>query len=283
MSASATSPASGYSPLMSGAVHAPCAALLGVAEAIEQMITQYCVALRSVAAVGKWEAPQEGLALGWLLIRNVEAVILMARHDEVLVTASWPNSRAAFELSARIIWMLQPDDRYAAECRWLALLGDWEKTERKLVEEVPDRAEFHIMRAESIRSFREGVISALPSGYVPAKKPNFHDTLTALNTPQMYRFYREGSQYVHGSMYASTNYSKNLGTRRNLGDFTSTVDWILPMRLCWLSLREATRFILDRLTVPQEAMPNWNELNRHTDTAFQALALYAAQSREPYS
>lgn len=139
MSASATSPASGYSPLMSGAVHAPCAALLGVAEAIEQMITQYCVALRSVAAVGKWEAPQEGLALGWLLIRNVEAVILMARHDEVLVTASWPNSRAAFELSARIIWMLQPDDRYAAECRWLALLGDWEKTERKLVEEAGGR------------------------------------------------------------------------------------------------------------------------------------------------
>lgn len=30
-------------------------------------------------------------------------------------------------------------------------------------------------------------------------------------------------------------------------------------------------------------MPSWNELNRHTDTAFQALAFYAAQSREPYS
>jgi hypothetical protein len=266
--------------VMTDVVRPPCAELLRVAQAIDQMIAQYRVALRSAATVGEWEAPQEGFSLGWLLIRNVEAVILMARHDEVLVTAAWSNARTAFELSARIIWMLQPDDRYEAECRWLAFLDEWESTERKLVQEVPDHAELHTTRAQVIKDFREGVIRALPSGYRPPRMPNFRDILIALDNPQMYRFYREGSQYVHGSMYAGTSYSQNLGTMRELGDFTSTFDWILPLRLCWLSLRAATKFILERLTVPQGAMPNWSEVNERTDAAFQELASYAVESRQ---
>jgi Family of unknown function (DUF5677) len=265
---------------MTDVVRPPCAELLRVVQAIDQMIAQYRVALRSVAAVGEWEAPQEGFTMGWLLIRNVEAVILMARHDEILVTAAWSNARTAFEISARIIWMLQPDDRYEAECRWLALLDEWESIERKLVREVPERAEFHTARAQAVRDFREGVIRALPSDYRPPQMPNFRDILIALDNPQMYRFYREGSQYIHGSMYAGTSYSKNLGTMRKLGDFTSTVDWVLPLRLCWLSLREATRFILQRLEVPQGAMPNWNEINERTDATFQELASYAAELRQ---
>jgi hypothetical protein len=265
---------------MTDVVRPPCAELLKVAQAIDQMIAQYRMALRSVAAIGEWEAPQEGFTLGWLLIRNVEAVILMARHNEVLVTAAWSNTRTAFELSARIIWMLQPDDRYEAECRWLAFLGEWESTEQKLVQEVPEHADLHTTRAQAIRDFREGVICGLPSGYGPPRMPRFRDILTALDNPQLYRFYREGSRYIHGSMYVGTSYSKNLGTMRKLGDFTSAVDWILPLRLCWLSLREATKFILERLTVPQGAMPDWSEVDERTDAAFQELASYAVELRQ---
>jgi hypothetical protein len=244
------------------------------------MIARYRMALRSVVTVGPWEAPQEGFALGWLLVRNVQAVIQMARHDEVLVTAAWANARVAFELSARIVWMLQPGDRYEAECRWLAFLGEWEDAELKLAREVPDYAGHHSEVAETIRVFREGVTSKLPTGYQPARMPNFREMLIALANPEMYQVYREGSQYVHGSLYASTRYSKHLGTERVLGEFTSTADWILPMRLCWLSLRESTRFILDRLEVPEEATPNWNELNKHADTAFHELACHVIQSHE---
>ena len=248
-----------------------------MADVIDQMITNYLRALGGAAAVGRWEAPQEGLALGWLLIRNVEAVIEMARHDEVLVTAAWANARVAFELSARIVWMLQPADRYEAECRWLAFLGEYEKTERNIAHGESAGAEGHMKRAKTIRDFREGVVSALPSGYQAARMPNFREMLSALDSPQMYRLYQEGSQFVHGSMYATSRYRKNLGAGRVLGDFTSTIDWILPMRLCWLSLREATWFILDRLEVPEEVRPKWNELNTQADTAFQALAFYAGQ------
>lgn len=266
-----------YSLTMSEPLRPPCRELLRVADVIDQMIGQYCSALRRVGSIGRWEAPKEGLALGWLLIRNVEAVILMARSDEVLVTATWSNSRVAFELSARIIWMLQHDDRYEAECRWLAFLLEWENAERRLARDIPDHADRHNRVAETIKGFREGVTKVLPSGYRAATMPNFRDMLQALDSLEMYQFYREGSQYVHGNLYASRKYSNNLGTERNLGDFTSTADWILPLKLCWLSTREATKFILVRLDVPDDAMPNWNEMNRDADAAFEALAIEAVR------
>ena len=52
------------------------------------MITRYRAALRSISALGPWEAPREGFALGGLLIRNVQVVTMMARNDEALVTAA---------------------------------------------------------------------------------------------------------------------------------------------------------------------------------------------------
>jgi hypothetical protein len=262
---------------MPGSVRPPGAELVRVAEVIDQMVAEYVGALRSVAVIGRWEAPQEGIALSWLLIRNVDAVTELARLDEVFVTAAWSNTRVAFELATRIIWMLHPGDRYEAECRWLSLLGEYEEIERKLAREVPSNADRHNEKADAIGNFRERVILALPSGYRVRRIPNFLNMLKALDTPEMYQFYRQGSQYVHGGMYASTSYSRNLGYNRDLGDFTSTFDWILPMRLCWLSLRKASWFVLDRLEVREQAMPNWDELDEHADAAFQALAFCATR------
>ena len=152
------------------------------------MIAEYVRALRNVAVMGRWEAPQEGLALGWLLIRNVEAAVELARRDEVLVTAAWSNARVALELATRIIWMLHPADRYEAECRWLSLLGEYEEIERRLAREVPSYADRQNEKADIIRNFREGIIAALPSGYWVQRKPNFLNMLEALDTPEMYQF-----------------------------------------------------------------------------------------------
>jgi hypothetical protein len=267
-----------YSRYMPGIVRPPCGELLNVAEVIDKAIAQYIAALRSVPQIGKWEAPQESYALGWLLIRNVEAVIELARVDEVSVTAAWSNARVAFEHSARIVWMLHPEDRYQAECRWLAFLEEGENNERKIARETPDYADDYIKRAETKRSVREGVISALPAGYRSVKLPSFRAMLIALGNPEMYRFYQEGSQYVHGTLFALASYRRNLGTRRDLGDFTSTADWISPMRLCWLSFRNAAMFILKRLEVPESQMPDLNAQNRLADAVLEALTFRAAQS-----
>jgi hypothetical protein len=169
--------------VVSGVVRPPCAELLMVAEAIDEMITQYLMALRSVAVVGQWEAPQHGFALSLPLIRNVEAVTVMARSDDVLVTAAWPNARVTFELSARIIWMLAPDDSYKAECRRLAFLEEYEDTERKIAREVSADVGRHTKVAIEIRDFQERVISALPSGYA-AEKSRTSETCSRLSAPR---------------------------------------------------------------------------------------------------
>lgn len=255
---------------MPAVIHPPSAALVNMAETIDEMINQYLVALRSAEA-GQWEAPKEGYVLGWLLIRNIQAVLTLARQDEIMATAAWSNARVAFELGIRIIWMLHPTDRYEAECRWLAYLEEYERAERRIACESSSASGQQNKRAEAIRNFREGVTAALPGGYRPARMPNLREMLNALDTPQMYKLYQVGSQYTHGSLYAATSYSRNLGTKRTIGDFTSTIDWIIPMRLCWLSLREAAWFILDRLEVPEKVKPDWNALNLRAETAFEAL------------
>lgn len=259
--------------VMTAVIHPPSAALLDMAEAIDEMIDRYLTALRSAEAA-QWEAPKEGYVLGWLMIRDIQAVLVLARQDEIMATAAWSNARAAFELSARIIWMLYPVDRYEAECRWLAYLEEYERAERRIGRESSSNAGQQNQRAEAIRTFREGVTAALPSGYRPVKIPNLREMLNALNTPQLYQLYQLGSQYTHGSLYAAIGYTRDLGTMRTIGDFTSTVDWILPMRLCWLSLREAAWFILDRLEVPEKAKPDWNVMNMRTQAAFEALITF---------
>jgi hypothetical protein len=250
-----------------------------MAEAIDDMIDQYRTALRS-AEFNQWEAPREGYVLGWLLVRNIQAVIALARQDEIMATAAWSNARVSFELSVRIIWMLQPTDRYEAECRWLAFLKEHEQAELRIARESSADAGERSRAAEAIRNFREGITAALPNGYRSAKIPNLREMLRALDSSQMYQLYVIGSQFVHGSAYATTNYSRNLGSERVVGDFSSIMDWILPMRLCWLSFREAAWFILDRLNVPEAAKPDWKMLNNRVDTAYQALISSAVQSQE---
>jgi hypothetical protein len=258
-------------------IRQPSSVLLSMAEAIDEMVDQYRMALRS-AEFNQWEAPREGYVWGWLLVRNIQAVIALARQDEIMATAAWSNARVSFELSVRIIWMLQPTDRYEAECRWLAFLKEHEQAEVRIARESSADADARSRAAEAIRSFREGVIAALPSDYRPAKIPSLREMLRALDNSQMYQLYIIGSQFVHGSAYATTSYSRNLGNKRVVGDFSSIMDWILPMRLCWLSFREAAWFILDRLDVPELAKPDWKMLNNRVDTAYQALISSAVQS-----
>jgi hypothetical protein len=252
--------------------------LTRVADIIERGIDAYVSALRNLPTLGQWEAPVEGWSLGWLVIRNVEAVIAMARHDEVMVNAAWSNTRVAFEQSVRIVWMLHPNDRFEAECRWLAFLEKYERFERAMVAEVPDRSELHSSRAEAIRGFRLGVAARLPEGYTPLRPPRFRDMLTAIGNPQLYQYYREGSQYVHGSMHGSSSYRRNLGTARDLGDFTSTVDWVLPLRLAWLAFQNAADIVLVRLDLGEADRPDWDDMNRVVDESFASLA-HSAVSR----
>ncbi|MFI0716456.1 hypothetical protein ACH4SK_38870 [Streptomyces inhibens] len=186
------------------------------------------------------------------MVRNIEAVLLMARTDEVLVPAAWVNARAVFEHAVRILWLLDPEDPMARECRWLGMLADTERSHRLVADGSQGYPGWdgHRATAESIRTFRDGGIARLPDGYRPQKPPSFEAMLRSLNSAFLHGLYREGSQYVHGSMWGTESYRRKLGDVAEFGEFIRTQDWALPLHLCWVSLRNAGSRLLDRTPAP---------------------------------
>ncbi|MFF7852579.1 DUF5677 domain-containing protein [Streptomyces sp. NPDC007910] len=255
------------------AVRPPGAELLQLTNTLDQCIASF-LQVRDSVPFGHWEAPAEGKALSHLMVRNLQAALVMARADEGLAGAAWASTRVVFEHAVRIIWLLYPNDPFERECRWLGFLKDTERF-HKLVAEAMENdptssgGPIHRDRANKMRTFREGVTAKLPTGYAPQRPPSFEQMLQSVDSAEMYRFYREGSQYVHGSMWGTALYRTNLGNDAEFGDFTHTVHWVLPLRLCWLSLRNAGRILLDRLQAPQ---CDWEQLGHAVDHDFQKLA-----------
>ncbi|MFI7453892.1 DUF5677 domain-containing protein [Nonomuraea sp. NPDC049714] len=267
-------------PVRNSPEPAPPSELISMASYLSEAVSRVArardrVVLKNSSA---WEAPREAWALSNLMVKNVRAVLLMARHDEALVTAAWTSARAAFEQAIRIIWLLYPGDRFESECRWLALLRETEqyhhKVEAECRETDPDKAELHRARENSIKEFRTSVTARLPVGYtVPPKTPSISAMMHETNSEKMYQFYREGSQYVHGTWHGTSAHRKDLGSMASWGDFTSSVDWILPFRLCWLSLKESMRFVFDRHGEDLDEDPRWSAFFQEVDQRFQDFAL----------
>ncbi|MCM1950376.1 DUF5677 domain-containing protein [Streptomyces sp. G2] len=261
-------------------VRPPAEELLQLTKTLDRCIAGF-LQTRNTAKFGHWEAPTEARALSNLMIRNLEAFLLMARTDEVLAGPAWTCARSVFEHAVRIIWLLYPDDPFDRECRWLGFLADTERSHKLVAEAMqndpasPDGSH-HRQRADAMRIFREGVTAKLPAGYTPQRPPSFEQMLRSIDSAQMYRFYREGSQFVHGSMWGTSLYRKNLGTDAEFGDFAHTIHWLLPLRLCWFSLRNAGQILLDRLQAPSY---DWGRIEKEVDQDFQRLTEALSQSK----
>src|SRR5688572_23508354 len=85
-------------------VKPPCAEIVRVSDLLDAAVGDFLRSCRDLDVSGVWEAPLEGFSLAKLCIRNVEAIAVLARTDEVLAPAGWANARNAFEVAARILW-----------------------------------------------------------------------------------------------------------------------------------------------------------------------------------
>lgn len=248
--------------------------LRSVADLLDESVQVYFTT-RSGLPLGEWEAPIEGLSLTGVCIRNIKAAAILARDDELLAPAVWPNARNAFELATRVIWLLHPSDRFDSEVRWLALLQEYERFHERMASEPLTSVETgmnYVAIARQVRAFRLGVEARLPHGYVPQPRiPSVREMLKESGSEVMYRVYVQGSQYLHGSMVGSATFRKNLGTALQSGEFSKISDWILPLRVCWLSLRNAGGFVIDRLTGGSRKI-DWSSVEPRIDAAFLALA-----------
>ena len=91
----------------------------------------------------------------------------------------------------------------------------------------------------------------------------------------VYEHYRRLSQPVHGTMHATQLYRRNLGNEMRFGEFGGLADWILPMRLSWVGIRNLRRTVMLRCGQTPVEVPDEAAGDRRVDEAFAAMALRA--------
>ncbi len=180
------------------------------ADVLDEAVGDFLRARDTVlGGIGRYEADREAMLLTNLIVRHIEAAILLARHDLVLFPTACVVSRSAIETSARAIWLLTPDDPFERECRWLAhFASEIEAYERS--NRMVKIARFDT-RLKQLMEFHARVKAALPDGYeVPKRVPNFRRMLEEIGRPEAYLMYIQLSQYSHGAHMATGTYRKHL-------------------------------------------------------------------------
>lgn len=261
---------------MTNIVRTPRTELVSVADLLDEAIGDFLTCRAGLRPEAEWEAPLEAWAISNLMIRNIEAAAILARHDEVLAPAAWANARSVFDAATRILWLLTPDDRFEAEARWITLLVEQERFHLRMAavleHDGAQEASDHRHRASRVRSFHEGVAARLPATHaVRRRTPPTDQLLRELGVAGMYRLYIEGSQYMHATMAATSMYIDRNEAGRKPTESLTALDWILPLRTCWISLYNAGWLVIDRLSPGQR----WNvrqNLGARVDAGFRKLA-----------
>lgn len=180
--------------------------------------------------MGRWEADVEAYNLLLLAARHGLSVAMLLAQQKELYTSATVLSRACMEAGAKAIWLVQPDDPYERECRWLAHLAGEINTRKRLGDVMPSELKV----AEQIAEFRDGVAAALPDGYiVPKGVPKVKNLLEIIDLPEKYLLYINSSQYSHGTHYAGGAFRTGLGTQKLLTNVVRDVDCFLPLATCW--------------------------------------------------
>ena len=256
-------------------IRVPRPQLVAIADLLDEAVKDFLSCRAGLRPETKWEAPLESWAISNLMVRNIEGAAVLARFDEVLAPASWANARNVFDAATRILWLLVPQDRFESEARWIALLVEYERFHQRMAAilegEGDTRARTHLERAERVREFHTAVAAKLPPGYVvPRGIPPTNQFLREIGVTGMYQLYIEGSQYMHAAMHATSTYLHRDEIGPQPTESVTIVDWILPLRTCWICLYNAGWFVINRLSPATK----WGTegLGDRVDAAFRELA-----------
>ncbi len=244
-------------------VNPPNSAVATACDAIDQVIECFLEA-RSCLPASPYEADVEAVNLFNLVIRHVEGVLALARADLVLIPPAYACARASFETAAKAAWMVNADDPFEREARWLVHLEEQERVYERAASRAddPQHTAKHSEEARTITSFRESVAKLMPSHVKLLRgNPSFEEMCRSIGGDQLYSLYIYLSQFVHGGHLASGLYRQNLGTEKKFGEFVAPSHWYIAFRLCWLSLNHPGNVVLSRVSnTPIHFVPPWLEL-----------------------
>jgi hypothetical protein len=226
-------------------------------DALDNVITRFLDARGTLPHIGEFESHVEAMNLFYLAIRNVEGTVELARRDLVLAPAGMVLARAALETAVKAAWMVNADDPFEREVRWLAHLAEEERFHQRVASRLSKAGasgEASERTAAIIRTFREQVTERLPAHVAPRhRNPTIDDMLTDLGARGLNLAYINLSQFTHGSHVATSTYRRNLGAMKQFGEFVSPSSWFQPLSVCWLSLSGPGRLVLLRLGGNPEA------------------------------
>src|SRR5690242_13760108 len=97
------------------------------ATGLEMTIGRFIAARPDLSKLGTYESLIEARNLFNLVVRHAEAVVVLAREDLVLLPPAMVTARSAFEIAVRAAWMVDVDDPFDGEVRWLAHLEEEER------------------------------------------------------------------------------------------------------------------------------------------------------------
>jgi len=223
-----------------------------VCDELDNAIGRFLNALNTLPPLGQYESQVEALNLFYLALRDIEGVVTLARSDLVSIPPAVASARAGFEAAAKALWMVDADDPYECEGRWLAHL----KTEARFHNRIAARYEAigkdagsARKLAETLASFSQAVRERLPPGIpVLNGSPSVDTMLESTGADHLYATYIYLSQFAHAEHAATWLYrARGIGVEKLHGDFTKPADWHLPLSVAWFSLTHVGRLLLKRL------------------------------------
>jgi len=236
---------------MASVVRTPTPTILQIGELLNSAIDDFLKARNTIQGLGKWEAALEANNLFNLVIRDIESIVELARVDLVLLPGANVLARAVFEISLKAAWMVQPEDPFQRELRWLAHIEEEARMHERLVPKIArfgGNPEFYEERGRLLRKFQEAVASKLPTDYLRLPgNPSVEQMLEGVGQRQVYPIYVLLCSFVHGTHESTWLYRQNLGSLKKHGDFVSSDDWHLPLWTCWRCLQVLGQYVLYRL------------------------------------
>jgi hypothetical protein len=216
---------------------------------VDQVILLFLDARRTLPH-SEYEADLEALNLFSLVIRHVEGVLALARNDLVLAPPACACARAAFESAAKAAWMVNADDPFEREARWLAHLAEEERVYKRAASRSHSASATRFLeQARVIGEFRQSVENLMPKHIKQLSgNPNFEEMIRSIGGDRLYSLYIYLSQFTHGGHLASGTYGQNLGTAKIIGEFVIPANWYIAFRVCWLSLSQPGNIILSRVS-----------------------------------
>ena len=193
--------------------------------------------------MGKWESEVEAVNLIALSATHGISAAILAQSNTSFLPAAIPLARAAMEAGTRALWLLDPDEHFDGEARWLIHVEEEIKIRMRLEAAFSQPP----TNSASVRDFVDGIRSRLPSNItIPKQVPKFDEMLRSIGMPEKCAVYAYLSQTVHATHHGTSHYRQHLGSMKKLGTFITAKDWFLPLSTAWLFVALPLRKLSER-------------------------------------